>query len=159
MAPEYAVLGHVSTKSDVFSFGVIILEIVTGRRSSVSSSETMMAQHLLSYVWENWTRGTITGIVDPSLQHNSAENMVLKCAHIGLLCVQENPSDRPSMSNVLLMLVGRSTTLHAPSRPAFLFRLDDTDQSHHNGAIDQPGRSNKSNSSLNKVTITELEPR
>ncbi|CAL4969401.1 unnamed protein product [Urochloa decumbens] len=161
MAPEYAVLGHVSTKSDVFSFGVIILEFVTGRRNSVSSSDTMMAQHLLSYVWENWTRGTITGIVDPSLQHNCAENMVLKCAHIGLLCVQENPSDRPSMSNVILMLVGRSTTMPAPSRPAFLFRLDDTDQSHHDGAsaINQPGRSNKSNSSLNKVTITELEPR
>jgi serine/threonine protein kinase len=50
MAPEYAVLGHVSTKSDVFSFGVIILEIVTGQRNSISSSETMMAQHLLSYV-------------------------------------------------------------------------------------------------------------
>lgn len=49
MAPEYAVLGHVSTKSDVFSFGMIILEIVTGRRNSVSS-ETMMAEHLLTYV-------------------------------------------------------------------------------------------------------------
>ncbi|CAN6251525.1 unnamed protein product [Urochloa humidicola] len=159
MAPEYAVLGHVSTKSDVFSFGVIILEIVTGRRNSVSSSDTMMAQHLLSYVWENWTRGTITGIVDPSLQHNCAENMVLKCAHIGLLCVQENSSDRPSMSDVILMLVGRSTTLPAPSRPAFLFRLDDTDQSHHDGVIDQPGHANKSNSSVNKVTITQLEPR
>ena len=50
MAPEYAVLGYVSTKSDVFSFGVIILETVTGRRNSVSSSGTMMAQHRLSYV-------------------------------------------------------------------------------------------------------------
>jgi len=50
MAPEYAVLGHVSTKSDVFSFGVIILEIVTGRKNNVSSSETMMDQHLLTYV-------------------------------------------------------------------------------------------------------------
>lgn len=50
MAPEYAVLGHVSTKSDVFSFGVIILEIVTGRKNSVYSSETMVDQHLLSYV-------------------------------------------------------------------------------------------------------------
>jgi serine/threonine protein kinase len=54
MAPEYAVLGHVSTKSDVFSFGVIIIETVTGRRNtgrrnSVCSSETMMAHHLLSY--------------------------------------------------------------------------------------------------------------
>lgn len=50
MAPEYAVLGHVSTKSDVFSFGVIIREIVSGRKNSVYSSETMVDQHLLSYV-------------------------------------------------------------------------------------------------------------
>lgn len=169
MAPEYAVLGHVSTKSDVFSFGVIILEIVTGRKNSVSSSEATMARHLLSYVWENWTKGTITEIVDPSLRRSCAENMVLKCTHIGLLCVQENPSDRPNMSRVILMLVGRSTTLPPPSRPAFLFRLDDADQSnhrldgvdqsHYEGALDLQGRSNKSNLSLNKVTITELEPR
>jgi serine/threonine protein kinase len=122
MAPEYAVLGHVSTKSDVFSFGVIILEIVTGQRNSISSSETMMAQHLLSYVsislvickktnfnylnlwfvvcaqvWDNWTKGTITEIVDPSLHYNCDENVPLKCIHIGLLRVQENPTDRPNM--------------------------------------------------------------
>ncbi|KAF8659203.1 hypothetical protein HU200_058660 [Digitaria exilis] len=118
----------------------------------------MMAQHLLRY-GENWTRGTITKIIDPSLQHSCAENMVLQCVHIGLLCVQENPSDRPNMSNVVMMLVGRSTTLPAPSRPAFLFRLDDADESRHDSAIDLPGRLNKSNFSLNKVTITELEPR
>ncbi|KAJ1295803.1 hypothetical protein BS78_01G250700 [Paspalum vaginatum] len=159
MAPEYAVLGHVSTKSDVFSFGVIILEIVTGRRNSVSSPETMMDRHLLSYVWDNWTRGTITEIVDPSLRHSSAEHMVLMCTHIGLLCVQENPCDRPNMSSVVLMLVGRSTTLPAPSRPAFLFRRDGTNQADHGGVTDRPGRSNRSYMSLNKVTITELQPR
>lgn len=49
MAPEYAVLGHVSTKSDIFSFGVIILEILTGRRNTISS-ETIWTEHLLSYV-------------------------------------------------------------------------------------------------------------
>lgn len=158
MAPEYAVLGHVSTKSDVFSFGVIVLEIVTGRRNT-TSSESIMDEHLLSYVWENWTRGTVTEIVDPSLHHNCAENEVLKCIHIGLLCVQENPSDRPSMSNVMLMLVGRFTTLSAPSRPAFLFRLNNANNVHHEGANELPEGSNKSNSSFNKVTITELEPR
>jgi hypothetical protein len=115
---------------------------------------------VLAQVWENWTRGTITEIIDPSLRHSCAENiMVLKCTHIGLLCVQENPGDRPNMSSVILMLVGRSTTLPAPSRPAFLFRLDGANQSHHGGITDRPGRSNKSNLSLNKVTITELVPR
>jgi serine/threonine protein kinase len=49
MAPEYAVLGHISTKSDVFSFGVIVLEIVAGRRIT-TSSEGMVPEHLLSYV-------------------------------------------------------------------------------------------------------------
>ncbi|GJM85007.1 hypothetical protein PR202_ga00734 [Eleusine coracana subsp. coracana] len=159
MAPEYAVLGHVSTKSDVFSFGVIILETVTGRRNSVSSSETMMAQHLLSYVWDKWTSGTITEIIDSSLRCNCDENVVLKCIHIGLLCVQENPTDRPSVSNVILMLVGRSTTLPAPSRPAFLFRMDDVNNSHHEAGNDLVRKSDKSKASLNKVTITELAPR
>ena len=60
---------------------------------------------------------------------------------LSLLCVQENPSDRPNMSDVILMLLGR---------PAFLFRLDDTNQSHLEGAADLPRRSNKSNLSLNK---------
>uniref|UniRef100_A0A0E0CKD3 Protein kinase domain-containing protein n=1 Tax=Oryza meridionalis TaxID=40149 RepID=A0A0E0CKD3_9ORYZ len=150
MAPEYAVLGHVSTKSDIFSFGVIILEILTGRRNTISS-ETIWTEHLLSYVWENWTRGTITEIVDPSLRCRSAESEILKCIHIGLLCVQENPGDRPRMSNVILMIVGKSTTLPAPSRPAFLFRLNDENHIHHG--------INNLNPSLNKVTITELEPR
>uniref|UniRef100_A0A0D9VFX7 Protein kinase domain-containing protein n=1 Tax=Leersia perrieri TaxID=77586 RepID=A0A0D9VFX7_9ORYZ len=150
MAPEYAVLGHVSTKSDIFSFGVIILEILTGRRNTISS-ETIWTEHLLSYVWENWTRGTITDIVDPPLHCRSAESEVLKCIHIGLLCVQENPGDRPHMSNVILMIVGKSTTLPAPSRPAFLFRLNDENHIHHG--------INNLNPSLNKMTITELEPR
>ncbi|XP_073359393.1 cysteine-rich receptor-like protein kinase 44 [Aegilops tauschii subsp. strangulata] len=167
MAPEYAVLGHVSTKSDVFSFGMIILEIVTGRRNSVSS-ETMMAEHLLTYVsiifsdfqvWENWTKGTKAEIVDPSLHYNnSSENEVLKCVHIGLLCVQENPGDRPGMSNVMLMLVGKSTTLPAPSRPAFLFRLNDENHAHGGLSNLQDGL-NETNPTFNKLTITELEPR
>uniref|UniRef100_K4AA38 Protein kinase domain-containing protein n=1 Tax=Setaria italica TaxID=4555 RepID=K4AA38_SETIT len=158
MAPEYAVLGHISTKSDVFSFGVIVLEIVAGRRNT-TSSEGMVAEHLLSYVWENWTIGTVTDVVDPYLNHNCAENDVLKAIHIGLLCIQENPSDRPRMSDVLLMLVGRSTTLPAPLRPAFLFSLDDATHAHPRGANELPKRPNKCNSSCNKVTITEVEPR
>lgn len=110
-------------------------------------------------VWDNWTGGTITEIVDSFLHYNCAESEALKCIHIGLLCVQENPGDRPSMSNVILMLVGRSTTLSAPSRPAFLFRLNNANHVHHEGANELPEGSNKSNSSFNKVTITELEPR
>ncbi|OEL19797.1 Cysteine-rich receptor-like protein kinase 8, partial [Dichanthelium oligosanthes] len=164
MAPEYAVLAHISTKSDAFSFGVIVLEIVAGRKNT-TSSQGMMAEHLLSHVsrlaqvWESWTRGAVTDIVDPYMNNSCAENGVLKCIHIGLLCVQENPSDRPSMSDVILMLVGRSTTLPAPSRPAFLFSLDNENHVLPGCANELPECSTKCNSSFNKVTITELEPR
>uniref|UniRef100_J3LCU2 Protein kinase domain-containing protein n=1 Tax=Oryza brachyantha TaxID=4533 RepID=J3LCU2_ORYBR len=151
MSPEYAVLGHVSTKSDIFSFGVIILEILTGRRNTISS-ETTWTEHLLSYVWENWTRGTITEVGDPSLNCTSAESEVLKCVHVGLLCVQENLGDRPQMSNVILMIIGKS------SRPAFLFRLNDENHIHH-GIKNLAEHPNNLNQSLNKMTITELEPR
>ena len=88
--------------------------------------------------------------MDPSLHYNnSSENEVLKCVHIGLLCVQKNPGDRPGMSNVILMLVGKSTTLPAPSRPAFLFRLNNENHVHGdlNDLLDD---SNKSNPSFNK---------
>lgn len=103
-------------------------------------------------------QGDKAEIVDPSLNYNYSESEVLKCIHIGLLCVQESPSDRPGMSNVILMLVGRSTTLPAPSRPAFLFRLNDENHVHGdlNNLLDDP---NKSNPSFNKLTITEFEPR
>ena len=105
-------------------------------------------------VWENWTKGTKAEIVDPSLHYNnSSENEVLKCVNIGLLCVQENPGDRPGMSNVMLMLVGKSTTLPAPSRPAFLFRLNDENHA-HGGLNNLLDGSNKSNSSVNMLTIT-----
>ncbi|CAN6304737.1 unnamed protein product [Urochloa humidicola] len=158
MAPEYAVLGHISTKSDVFSFGVIVLEIVAGRKNT-TSSEGMVSEHLLSYVWENWTSRTVTAVVDPYLNQNCAQNEVLKCIHIGLLCVQENPIDRPSMSDVILMLVGRTTTLPAPSRPAFLFSLDAANHVHPGGTSELPESPNICYSSFNKVTITEVEPR
>jgi hypothetical protein len=98
-------------------------------------------------------------VVDPYLNHRCGENEVLKAIHIGLLCVQENPTDRPSMSDVILMLVGRTTTLPAPSRPAYLFSLDAASHVHPGGASELPEFPNKCYSSFNKVTITEVEPR
>ncbi|RLN33984.1 putative receptor-like protein kinase [Panicum miliaceum] len=118
MAPEYAMHGHYSIKSDVFSFGVLILEILTGRRSSGSCSFDESAD-LISLVWEHWTTGTIMEIIDSSIRGNAPGDQMLKCIHIGLLCVQDNPMDRPVMSKVNVMLSSSTVSLQAPLKPEF----------------------------------------
>ncbi|XP_039168230.1 putative receptor-like protein kinase At4g00960 [Eucalyptus grandis] len=117
MAPEYAMHGNFSVKSDVFSFGVLILEIVSGQKNNLfrlgDSTEV-----LTSYVWKCWREGTITNIIDPSVTAGSSTE-IARCIHIGLLCVQENVADRPTMASVLLMLNSHSVTLQVPLHPAF----------------------------------------
>ncbi|KAK3127251.1 hypothetical protein QOZ80_7AG0570390 [Eleusine coracana subsp. coracana] len=121
MSPEYAMRGHYSIKSDVFSFGVLILEIVTGRRNGGSySSEDNV--DLLSFVWEHWTTGIVMEIMDPSLSRLASRDQMAKCIQIGLLCVQDDPVDRPMMSMVNVMLGSNTVTLKTPSKPVFCFQ-------------------------------------
>ncbi|PAN14289.1 hypothetical protein PAHAL_2G397800 [Panicum hallii] len=125
MAPEYAMRGHYSIKSDVFSFGVLILEILTGRRSSGSYSFDESAD-LISLVWEHWNTGTIMEIMDSSMRGNAPGDQMLKCIHIGLLCVQDNPADRPAMSKVNVMLSSSTVSLQAPLKPEFFIPKSST---------------------------------
>uniref|UniRef100_A0A453BCW6 Protein kinase domain-containing protein n=1 Tax=Aegilops tauschii subsp. strangulata TaxID=200361 RepID=A0A453BCW6_AEGTS len=120
MAPEYAMRGQYSVKSDAFSFGVLLLEIVTGRKnSSFASPDSEPSLDLLSLVWEHWTTGTVEELVDPSLGGRSPGGQMLKLVNIGLLCVQDSPADRPTMSAVNVMLSSSTVSLQAPSRPTF----------------------------------------
>ncbi|GKV39954.1 hypothetical protein SLEP1_g47646 [Rubroshorea leprosula] len=96
MAPEYAVRGQFSVKSDVFSFGVLLLEIVSGRRNSWFQNEDV--EDLLSCAWGNWNEGTAFNFIDPTLRNDSRTNQMMTCIHIGLLCVQENVAYRPTMA-------------------------------------------------------------
>ncbi|XP_020186957.1 cysteine-rich receptor-like protein kinase 6 [Aegilops tauschii subsp. strangulata] len=115
MAPEYMMRGNYSVKSDAFSFGVMVLEIVTGRKNTDDGSR--QSEDLLTKVWEHWTTGTVMKVVDPCMNGSFSEKEVLKCVHIGLLCVQGNPVDRPTMSAVVIMLGSETFTLHALSKP------------------------------------------
>lgn len=115
MAPEYMMRGNYSVKSDAFSFGVMVLEIVTGRKNNDDNSR--QSEDLLTKVWEHWTAGTMLEVVDPCMNGSFLEKEVLKCVHIGLLCVQGNPADRPTMSAVVIMLGSETITLHALSKP------------------------------------------
>ncbi|GJX47329.1 cysteine-rich receptor-like protein kinase 15 [Tanacetum coccineum] len=98
MAPEYAMHGQFSVKSDVFSFGVLVLEIVTGQKNHSFQNGVMM-EDLLSHAWKSWRDGTASSLIDPILYSSSTRNM-MRCIHIGLLCVQEDVNNRPTMASV-----------------------------------------------------------
>ncbi|KAF8090778.1 hypothetical protein N665_0467s0007 [Sinapis alba] len=89
MALEYAMNGIFSVKSNVFSYGTLLLEIISGKRNSLSSSSTLKTHE------------------------------ILRCIHVGLLCVQECAEDRPEMSSVMVMLGSETLTFLEPKQPAF----------------------------------------
>ncbi|KAL6871522.1 hypothetical protein ACP4OV_014351 [Aristida adscensionis] len=119
MSPEYVMHGRYSTKSDVFSFAILVIEIITGRRNS-GQYFNEQNEDIISIVWRHWAEGTIEEIIDDSLGRNYSAAEVLKCVNIGLLCLQQNTFDRPSMSDVTVMLNGDATSsLPAATRPTF----------------------------------------
>ncbi|KAF8666991.1 hypothetical protein HU200_053160 [Digitaria exilis] len=164
MAPEYAMRGLYSIKSDVFSFGVLLLEIVTGRRNNgLYDSEHDV--DLLNLVWEHWTTGTITELLDPFLLGRRAPlDQMSKLVNIGLLCVQDSPADRPTVSSVNVMLSSDTVSLQVPSKPTFCIS-EMEDHSHlysdaYNRAVKlQSTDKAKEALSTNEVSLTELEPR
>lgn len=142
MSPEYAMHGDYSVRSDVFSFGVLVLEIISGKRNS-SFYQSNHAGDLLCYVslytmkrsiltlyssaynirtlqaWRLWKDGTPLELVDPVLLYSYSRNEVIRCIYIALLCVQEDVDSRPSMDSVVLMLNSNSVTIIMPQQPPF----------------------------------------
>nr|XP_043619208.1 cysteine-rich receptor-like protein kinase 10 [Erigeron canadensis] len=116
MSPEYAVHGHFSVKSDVFAFGVVVLEIITGKKSS-SFFDQEDRDDLPHFAWKKWMEGTTMDLMDPTMVETCSDDEAVRCINIGLLCVQEDVDARPSMSYVLNMLNNYSITLPSPKRP------------------------------------------
>ncbi|XP_060675677.1 cysteine-rich receptor-like protein kinase 15 [Ziziphus jujuba] len=118
IAPEYAMEGLYSIKSDVFSFGVMLLEILNGRKNS-GFHLTKFAPSLLTYAWNLWNEGKGLELMDPLLKDSCEANEFMRYVHIGLLCVQEDAYNRPTMSFVVHMLKSETISLSQPERPAF----------------------------------------
>nr|BAF91375.1 S receptor kinase [Brassica rapa] len=125
MSPEYAMYGVISEKTDVFSFGVIVLEIVIGKRNR-GFYQVNPENNLPSYAWTHWAEGRALEIVDPvildslsSLPSTFKPKEVLKCIQIGLLCIQERAEHRPTMSSVVWMLGSEATEIPQPKPPVY----------------------------------------
>ncbi|KAK9092214.1 hypothetical protein Syun_027125 [Stephania yunnanensis] len=119
MPPEYALDGLFSIKSDVFSFGVLLLEIISGKKNSGYYREDP-SMNLIKQAWELWREGRALELVDPSMGSSYPIKEVTKFIQVGILCVQENAKDRPTMSTVILML-DSEMTIPNPKQPAFVF--------------------------------------
>nr|CAB3472380.1 unnamed protein product [Digitaria exilis] len=113
---KYAMNGYLSTKTDVFSFGILVLEIVSGRKNMVRHEDDEKTD-LLNHTWKLFEEGRSLEIVDPSLSDADAEQTLL-CIQLGLLCCQAVVSDRPDMHSVQLILSSDSFTLPKPGKPA-----------------------------------------
>ncbi|KAL0786934.1 hypothetical protein Bca101_003180 [Brassica carinata] len=112
MAPEYLNHGQISAKSDVFSFGVVLLEMISGQRNN------SFEEGIALFAWKRWAEGRPEVIIDRLLVKNSSVE-IIKLIQTGLLCVQENATNRPTMSSVMVWLGSETITIPLPKAPAF----------------------------------------
>ncbi|XAR66930.1 Non-specific serine/threonine protein kinase [Bertholletia excelsa] len=149
MSPEYAMDGLFSVKSDIFSFGVMILEIISGKKNS-GFYHPDHALNLLGYAWKLWKEGKVLEIMDQTLVGTCPPSEVMKYVHIGFLCVQDSATDRPTISETVAMFNSKTIHMNTPKQPAFAATIGLTDLNK-----DEISKC----CSINDVTVTELEVR
>ncbi|KAK4744146.1 hypothetical protein SAY87_010458 [Trapa incisa] len=121
MAPEYAIRGYLSVKTDVFSFGIMVLEIVSGRKNHDTRLPGEKAD-LLSYAWKLYQDDKQLELVDLGLARYSQEEAAM-CIQLGLLCCQASVAERPDMNSIHLMLSSNSFSMPRPGRPGIQGRV------------------------------------
>ncbi|KAK9714883.1 hypothetical protein RND81_06G127800 [Saponaria officinalis] len=117
MAPEYVRTGNFSAKSDIFSLGIIILEIISGLRNNCQIPN-VEDEILRDYAQRLWNEGAYLKFIDPKMEKLYSEDEVERCIKVGVMCIQEDPAKRPDIASILLMLnTQQVTTLASPTRP------------------------------------------
>nr|XP_029122153.1 receptor-like serine/threonine-protein kinase SD1-8 [Elaeis guineensis] len=137
-SPEYAMGGIFSVKSDVFSFGVLVLEILSGKKNRMINQAEARVD-LLGHAWRLWTEGRCLEILDEAVGSAYQEFKILRYIQVALLCVQEWSEYRPTMAEVVLMLGTESALLPQPQRPGFYIATPLME---------------RNSSSSNKITVT-----
>ncbi|TYI41666.1 hypothetical protein ES332_A01G041800v1 [Gossypium tomentosum] len=106
LAPEYAIRGQLTRKADIYGFGVLLIEIVTGR-CNTNTRLPVGEQYLLERTWDLYEKRELVGLVDELLNVDFDAEEACRYLKIGLLCTQDAPKLRPSMSSVVKMLTGQ----------------------------------------------------
>ncbi|KAJ8564776.1 hypothetical protein K7X08_001236 [Anisodus acutangulus] len=120
MAPEYVMYGHLSVKADIFSFGVVVLELISGQKNSTFNRDPD-SRSLLEWAYKLYKKGRSWEIMDPALAQSAIPDEIAMYIQIGLLCTQSDPPLRPTMQQVVVMLSKNPGSLDKePTRPGYL---------------------------------------
>ncbi|KAK9089548.1 hypothetical protein Scep_028630 [Stephania cephalantha] len=149
MSPEYAMDGLFSIKSDIFSFGVLLLEIISGQKNTGFYHKDP-SMNLIKHAWELWKDGKPLELVDPSMGTSFPEQEVRKFIQVGILSVQEDVNDRPTMSSIISRL-GNEATMPSPKQPGFVLT---SNVKYQNLSVTRTG-----SGSVNEMSTTVVEGR
>ncbi|XP_042060577.1 G-type lectin S-receptor-like serine/threonine-protein kinase At4g27290 isoform X2 [Salvia splendens] len=149
MAPEYAIDGKLSMKSDIFSLGVVVLEIISGKKNR-GYEHTDHYLNLLGHAWLLWKENKIIELMDECLKNTFVETQVKRCMQVGLLCVQKFADDRPTMPSVFSMLASDGAVLPEPKQPGFFIERSSSSSNTSSPFVESGNKT---------ITITELEAR
>lgn len=153
-------LGHVSSKHNLSKTMLYFCEVVDGslqilftlkRHNRIRWTLTHTQLPLSFQAWTLWTEGRPLEVIDKQLGQSCALSEVSRCIHIALLCVQQQPEDRPNMASVVLMLGGEGS-LPVPKQPGFFTERNPFE-------AENSSSSKLESHSINDMSITELEAR
>ncbi|XP_059451266.1 cold-responsive protein kinase 1-like [Corylus avellana] len=153
-APEYTIHGQLSEKVDIYSFGVVVLEIICGRRMSEVKNDPN-GEYLLERAWKLYENDEHQELVDETLDPNEYTTEEVKgIIEIALLCIQSSPALRPSMSEVVVLLKSKgSVERQPPSKPAYV----DTDQKKVRGdTYTSPSTASSTSNATASVSLRSL---
>ncbi|KAK6289623.1 hypothetical protein POUND7_001164 [Theobroma cacao] len=122
MAPETFLISRATVETDVYSYGVLLLEVVCGRKPGNQSELNNYNNSIVNWLWEFYRRGRITDAVDSKLDGDFVDKEVESALILGLACCHPNPHYRPSMRTVLAVLTGEADPPQVPhERPSFVW--------------------------------------
>ncbi|KAL2480891.1 Protein kinase superfamily protein [Abeliophyllum distichum] len=126
-APEYALRGELSEKVDIYSFGVLVLEIISSRKNTDLTLPSEM-QYLPEYAWKLYERSKLVNLIDPRMRDRFVEKDVLQAIHVAFLCLQPHANLRPPMSEIVAVLTCKVDVAGKLTRPVFLDRKQRKDE-------------------------------
>ncbi|KAK9921667.1 hypothetical protein M0R45_030169 [Rubus argutus] len=122
MAPETFLTARATVETDVYAFGVLVLEVVCGRRPGDQIEQNNYNNSIVYWLWDLYSRGRVLDAVDSRLAGDIDADDMVRVLTLGLACCHPNPHQRPSMRTVLKVLTREADPPFLPTeRPAFVW--------------------------------------